>query len=257
MGLNTLASQQATATEETAKSVVMILNYCATYPDAVLLYHKSDMILHVHSDASYLSEPEAKSRAGGHFFVSEKSNSYTTPPSQLPTNNGAVHTECTKIRTIMSSAAEAEVGSLFINSRAAVGLRSALQEMGHPQPPTPIMTDNSTASGIVNSSIKQRRSRAIDMRFYWVKDRVQQGQFFIFWKPGVVNLANYQTKHHPGSHHKNMRPNFLVNLVVEIIASRQAQADMQGCVETYGIHPTWAQYLEKANDVETSCSLIN
>eukprot|EP00957_Ditylum_brightwellii_P072206 5489128-Ditylum_brightwellii.AAC.1 len=85
----------------------------------------------------------------------------------------------------MSSAAEAEVGALFINSKAVVGLRIALQEMGHPQPPTPIMTDNSTASGIANSSIKQRRSRAIDMRFYWVKDRVQQGQFFIFWKPGV------------------------------------------------------------------------
>eukprot|EP00957_Ditylum_brightwellii_P107445 8197854-Ditylum_brightwellii.AAC.1 len=52
--------------------------------------------------------------------------------------------------------------------------------MGHPQPPTPIMTDNSTASGIVNSSIKQHWSRAIDMRFYWVKDRVQQGYFSLF-----------------------------------------------------------------------------
>eukprot|EP00957_Ditylum_brightwellii_P191329 14568203-Ditylum_brightwellii.AAC.1 len=72
MGLNELASQQATATEETAKAVVMILNYCATYPAAVLRYHKSDMVLYVHSDASYLSEPEARSRAGGHFFVSEK-----------------------------------------------------------------------------------------------------------------------------------------------------------------------------------------
>eukprot|EP00957_Ditylum_brightwellii_P108760 8296561-Ditylum_brightwellii.AAC.1 len=71
----------------------------------------------------------------------------------------------------MSSAAEAEVGALFINIKAAFGLRIALQEMGHPQPPTPIITDNSTASRIVNSSIKQGRSRAIDMRFYWVKDR--------------------------------------------------------------------------------------
>ena len=54
-----------------------------------------------------------------------------------------------------------------------------------------------------------------------------------------------------------MRPKFLVNIAVEIIASRQAQADLQGCAETYGIHPTWAQYLENANDGETSCSLIN
>eukprot|EP00957_Ditylum_brightwellii_P058041 4401509-Ditylum_brightwellii.AAC.1 len=66
MGLNALASQQATATEETAKVVVMVLNYYATYPDAVLRYYKSDMVLHVHSDTSYLSEPEARSRPGGH-----------------------------------------------------------------------------------------------------------------------------------------------------------------------------------------------
>eukprot|EP00957_Ditylum_brightwellii_P116029 8851891-Ditylum_brightwellii.AAC.1 len=64
MGLNALASQQATATDEIANAVVMILNYCATYPDALLGYHKSDMVLHVHSDASYLSKKEAKSRAG-------------------------------------------------------------------------------------------------------------------------------------------------------------------------------------------------
>eukprot|EP00957_Ditylum_brightwellii_P066938 5080600-Ditylum_brightwellii.AAC.2 len=135
MGLNVLASQQATVIEETAKAVVMILSYCATYPDAVLRYHKCDMVLHVHSDVSYLSKTEARSRPGGKFFVSEKLNSYTKPPSQLPKNNGAVHTECTKIRTVMVSAAEAEVGALFINSKAAVGLRIALKEMGHPQPP--------------------------------------------------------------------------------------------------------------------------
>eukprot|EP00957_Ditylum_brightwellii_P079893 6076445-Ditylum_brightwellii.AAC.1 len=67
----------------------------------------------------------------------------------------------------MASAAEAEVGALFINSKAAVGLRLVLKGMGHPQPPTPSMTDNSTASGIVKTSIKQRRSRAIDMQLYW------------------------------------------------------------------------------------------
>eukprot|EP00957_Ditylum_brightwellii_P066482 5047555-Ditylum_brightwellii.AAC.1 len=86
----------------------MILNYCATYPDAVLRYYKSDMVLYVYSDASYLSEPEARSRAGGHFSVSEKLESYTKLPNQLPKNNGAVHIECTKIRTVMASAAEAE-----------------------------------------------------------------------------------------------------------------------------------------------------
>eukprot|EP00957_Ditylum_brightwellii_P212330 15367189-Ditylum_brightwellii.AAC.1 len=166
MSLNALASQQSTATEETAKVVVMILNYCATYPDVVLRYHKRDMILHVHCGAFYLREKESQSRARGHFFVSEKLQNYKDLPSTLTKNNRAVHIECTQIRTLMASAAEAEVGMLFINSKVALGLRVALEEMGHPQLPIPIMMDNSAACGIVKCSIKQCRSRAIDMEFY-------------------------------------------------------------------------------------------
>ena len=48
----------------------------------------------------------------------------------------------------MSSAAAAELGALFINAREAVHIRNILEEMGHPQPPTPIQTDNSTANGV-------------------------------------------------------------------------------------------------------------
>ena len=85
--------------------------------------------------------------------------------------------------------------------------------MGHPQPPTPVATDNSTALGIVTSSIKQRRSKAMDMRFHWVQDRVKQNQFLIYWAPGNTNLADYFSKHHPPHHHRNMRKQFLLNHV--------------------------------------------
>ena len=81
--------------------------------------------------------------------------------------------------------------------------------MGHPQPPAPIQVDNSTACGIANDNIKLQRSKAIDMRFYWVRDRVDQQQFKVFWKPGTSNLADYVTKHHPASHHQAMRPLYL------------------------------------------------
>jgi hypothetical protein len=55
-----------------------------------------------------------------------------------------------------------------------VSERNCLIEMGHPQPPTPIRTDNTFARGIVTGTIKQKRSKAIDMGFYWLKDRYQQ-----------------------------------------------------------------------------------
>ena len=100
----------------------------------------------------------------------------------------------------MSSAAEAECGAVFENTTDAVPLRTTLDEMGHKQPPTPIQVDNSTAYGFANKLIKQQKSKSMDMRFYWIQDRVAQKQFQIYWRPGPTNLADYFTKHHAPSH---------------------------------------------------------
>jgi hypothetical protein len=69
MPINVLASEQSTATHVTADKVIKLLNYCNTHPESKIRYHSSDMILHIHSDASYLSEDEAKSRSRGFFYM--------------------------------------------------------------------------------------------------------------------------------------------------------------------------------------------
>jgi hypothetical protein len=53
--------ETAPTTHATAKAITQQLNYAATHPDAVLLYRASDMILHVHLDASYQSESQSSS----------------------------------------------------------------------------------------------------------------------------------------------------------------------------------------------------
>ena len=98
------------------------------------------------------------------------------------------------MKNVMSSAAEAETGSLFNNAKTAVSLRIMLEERGHPQPPTPIQVDNSVAVGFAHDTIKAKRSKAFDMRFYWLQDRENQNQFLIYWRPGKTNLADYFTK---------------------------------------------------------------
>lgn len=104
----------------------------------------------------------------------------------------------------MSSAAEAELGALYINAKEAVYIRLILERMGHPQTATPIQTDNSTAAGVINNTIQP-----MDMRFHWLRDRETLKQFRIYWRPGKQNMADYWTKHHPASHHKNLRPEIL------------------------------------------------
>ena len=77
-----------------------------------------------------------------------------------------------------------------------------------PNQPTPSKY-NTTAVGFANKTIKQKRSKAIDMRFYWVQDRCNQCQFVIYWAPGANNLGDYHTKVHSPSHCKKMRPTIL------------------------------------------------
>ena len=204
VALSSLAAAQSKGTQATTKAAAHLLNYAATHPEATIRYHASDMCLHIHSDASYMSEPNARSRAGGFFFLSSHPDSTPTPLL-----NGPVHVVSNILRNVMSSVAEAEVGALFHNGQEACPIRTALVEMGWPQPATPIQTDNSVAHGIANDSVKQRRSRAIDMRFYWIRDRVRQGQFRIHWQQGSDNLADYFTKHHAPAHHRQMRPLYL------------------------------------------------
>jgi hypothetical protein len=69
MPISVLASEQSKATEVTANKVIKLLNYCNMHPETKIRYHASDMMLHIHSDASYLSENEAKSRTWGFFYM--------------------------------------------------------------------------------------------------------------------------------------------------------------------------------------------
>jgi hypothetical protein len=161
------------------------------------------MILHIHSDASYLTESKARSRAGGHHFHSDN------PSNQPAQPNGPILNLTKILRNVMLSAAQSEVGALFLNAREGTVLRNTLDEVGHAQPAIPLQTDNSTVDGTINGTVKQQRSKAIDMRFYWVCDRSNQGRFNVFWAPGHDNLGDYFTKHHRPSHHRLMQPVFL------------------------------------------------
>jgi predicted transposase YdaD len=98
---------------------------------------------------------------------------------------------------------------VFLNTKEAKILRTTLEEMGHPQTPTPLQTDNTTATGYIDEKIKQRCTDAMDMQFYWVKDRVKQGQFHVYLGQGYQNLANYFTNHHSLMYHKRMREMYI------------------------------------------------
>ena len=85
------------------------------------------------------------------------------------------------MKAVMLSTAEAELGALYINTKFAVPIRHVLTELGHPQPPTPIQTDNSTAFGVVMNKIIPKATKAMNVHYHWLCNREQQQQFRFYW----------------------------------------------------------------------------
>jgi hypothetical protein len=158
--IGTLAVQQAKPTVATLKGLTQLLNCEATHPDAEVGFHTSDMVPHIDSNASCLSKSKACSRVAGCHCLGLHPDK---PQGKLPPFNGSVNILCSIMHEIASGAAEAALGALFHNGKEACSILTALKEMGTPQPPTTIETDNNAATGIANDSIKQKRSKALDM----------------------------------------------------------------------------------------------
>jgi len=201
--LNKLASRQSKPTTALYKDVQHFLQYAASYPDAAVTYTASDMRLVLWSDGSYLSESLSRSRAGGYHYLTGKGDPLLEPP------NGAIEAISTIIPTVVSASSEAEYASLFLNGQAAISTRQTLEDLGYPQSATPIITDNTTAYGIANRTVRLKRSKAIDMRYNWIRDRVTNGAYTVLWGPGDSNLADYFTKTHPPHHYRSMRSTFV------------------------------------------------
>ena len=157
------------------------------------------MILRSYSDAAYLVAPQARSCAGGYHFL-------TTNDGTL--FNALIFVLIKVIKRVMSSAAEAKTSALFMNAQEAVHFRNILTALGWPQPKTTLITNNNTAIGFANNTIKQAKSKSWDMNTNWLKCRAAQNQFSFQWADGKKNLADYPTKHHPAKLHRACRPIF-------------------------------------------------
>jgi hypothetical protein len=178
--LSSIAAHQANGTTAVAKSCQQLLNYVATHPNAGICYKACNMILAVHTDASYLSKQEGKSRVSAHFYL--------TNDSDKEFNNGAILTLSSIIKHVMSYASKAELAALYYGCKLVVPLHTTLEEMGHPQHKcTMVTTDNITAQGLAMGTMTPKASKSMDQCFHWLKCCNAQHQFLYLWRCGVNN----------------------------------------------------------------------
>ena len=167
--LNEISRIQARPTKDTMAKAKWFLDYAATYPNAIIQYHASKIVLHIDSDTSYLVMPEALSVYAGHFYLSDWPRDKPNFPSTK--RNGPIFTTCNTIHNVVSSAAEAETTGTFCNSKEGVTILSSLLGLGHKQPPTPLNTKNAITDVFVNSSMKPKKSKTCDMNMHWLRDK--------------------------------------------------------------------------------------
>ena len=158
------------------------------------------MMLAAHSDVGFHNESKGRSRAGANFYLSED--------NPIPHWNEPILSITQVIKFVMTSGAEAELEALYITAQKLVPMRQTLIEMGWPQPPTPIQTDNTTAEGVVNKTIVTKKLKYMDLRLHWLRCREAQKQFRFYWDKRPNNWGDYHTKQHLPVYHRANRPLF-------------------------------------------------
>jgi hypothetical protein len=196
-----LGSAQAKPTMNDMKKMERLLQYVAAHQYHGLRFHASSMQLQIHSDASYLSRPRARSVLGGFHYLGS--------PEVI---NGPFFCTSKTISCVVTSAAEAELGAAFQNAQKGAQFRNTLIELGYPQQPTMISVDNTVAEGLASNTINARRSKSMDVRFFWLRDRVKQAQFFIKHLQGRWNISDFFTKPLPTEKFNQFKPYIIVEM---------------------------------------------
>jgi hypothetical protein len=192
--------------EAVADACHQLLDYVATHPNAGIHYLASNMILAVHTNALYLSKHNAHSRASAHFYLTNKGTKEF--------NNSAILNLASIIKHDMSLASEAELAADYYGCKIAVPIRTTLDKMGHTQTLTPFTTDNIMAQGLTIGTMTPKASKSVDQQFQWLKCHSAQRQFLYLWRPGILNCADYTSKHHAPKHHLAVCPFFIFDLLV-------------------------------------------
>jgi hypothetical protein len=181
-----LSALQTNPTSLTIQKLDRLLGYAAAHPSGMCIIKASDMFLKIQSDASFNSRPKSKSVAGGFHYLGRYDD-----PSFF---NASIVNLCASIPVVCGAVSEAELAAAYANGHVAIEERNILASLGYPQPPTPLVVDNDLAVALANESITPKKSKSMDHRLHWLRDRVRQLQFAVGRIPGPDNLSDFFTK---------------------------------------------------------------
>ena len=117
----------------------------------------------------YLSAPKARNQVSSFFFLSDNSAKISPGKANI---NGAIHINSKITKNVMGSTIGGEIGTGCVNGQNYVLIGVILEEIRPLQPPMPIQVDNTITEIFANGTIKQKRSKLLDMNFHWLQDQI-------------------------------------------------------------------------------------
>jgi hypothetical protein len=132
-------------------------------------------------DASYGVHADGKSHTGACIMIGAA---------------GPVSTDSTRQSIVTKSSTEAELVGMSDSTNQLIHLRRLLIAQGHPLGPAIIYQDNMSSMALAaKGRPTSKRSRHIDIRYFWIKERCDVGDIKIVHRPTeLMGPANILTK---------------------------------------------------------------
>jgi hypothetical protein len=142
---------------------------------------ENNPILFGFSDASYVTDSDAKSRLGGCLFFGF--------------NTGAIYSYSKKDTTVSHSSTEAEIKAIDMLIRQIQITRQILEFIGCPQnEPTKIFVDNKSAISLAETLKTTNATKHINLRIHYIREVLNDRLIELIFIPSHLNTADALTK---------------------------------------------------------------
>ena len=184
--VSVLARDMAKPTIYSYQLAKRVLRYLQGTINAKLTFNKNNNNQLVgYSDASYAENDDRKSTTGMLFVA----------------NGGSISWKSKKQQIVALSSMEAEYIALTSTAKEALWLRKIEAELKGRRESMIIHEDNQSAIKLASNSITNDRSKHIDVRYHFIRDRIHRGEINLNYIPTKFQLADLMTKGLPKDQH--------------------------------------------------------
>ena len=168
--------------------VLMYINMC---PDlGIVLRAEDGLKVMAHVDASFAVHPDMKGQSG----------------SMITLGSGPVYVASKKQGIVTKSSTESELVAISDMLPMVIWTRGFLKEQGYKMDPAVLYQDNKSTIAMANrGSSNSPRTRHVDIRYFFVKDRIEAGEIVVEHMGTDRMLADGMTKPLQGELFRRMR----------------------------------------------------